>query len=604
MKTCILSFFALAAFAADPAIDPNLYLGDVKYLSSPEMRGRATGSPELEKAASYIAGKFREFGLKGPKGNGYYQPFQATTSTKLGKANRFRVVENGKPVTLDPHSEFIPLNFSSAAKLAGPIVFAGYGITAAQQKYDDYADLNVKGKIVLILQHEPQEADANSVFAGNRLTSHAAFTSKASNAKMHGAAGVIMIADTPNHRDKPEELQKFGTANGPNDAGIPYVQVKSTRVANWFTAAGKTIDQLAADIDRDLKPRSFAFPETISVDATIDVVREVKTVRNVAAYVPGETDEYIIVGAHYDHLGLGDQHSLAPSMAGTVHHGADDNASGTAGVIELARWFSKQPKQKRGILFLTFAGEEIGLLGSAWYAEHPEIPIEKAVAMLNMDMIGRIRDSKVFIGGTSTGSTFRKMLDQLTPERGLKVDYAEGPEAGSSDHTSFIGKRVPSLFFFSGLHTDYHKPTDTWEKIDAAGAAKLLGLVASVVENLRSDAARPEFIRVAPTGHGSGTGGPVTSSSGTGYGPWFGSVPDFAEGIKGVKFADVSPGSPAAKAGFRGGDIMVEFGGKPIENLYDFTYALREKKPGDEVMVKILRDGKPIEQKVLLTSRQ
>jgi membrane-associated protease RseP (regulator of RpoE activity) len=224
--------------------------------------------------------------------------------------------------------------------------------------------------------------------------------------------------------------------------------------------------------------------------------------------------------------------------------------------------------------------------------------------MLNMDMIGRIRDGKVYIGSSSTGSNFRAMLDEVTSHAAVKVDYSEGPQSGSSDHTSFIAKRVPSLFFFSGLHSDYHKPSDTWEKIDAPDAAKLLGLVAEVGNKLRTDSGRPEFVRVAPANsHGGGDAGPVSTSSGSGYGPWFGSVPDFGEGVKGVKFADVSPGSPAAKAGLRGGDIMVEFDGKPIQNLYDFTYALRAKKPGDEVKVKVLRDGQPVEQNVLLTAR-
>jgi hypothetical protein len=414
-----------------------------------------------------------------------------------------------------------------------------------------------------------------------------------------------MIADRPNHADKPEELQKFGMADGPRDAGIPFVQVKSDYAAPWFATAGKKIDTLMSEIDKDLKPRSFAFPDSLRVNIETDITREVKTVHNVAGYLPGETDEYIIVGAHYDHLGLGDQHSLAPSQAGTVHPGADDNASGTAGVIELARWFSRQPKQKRGILFLTFAGEENGLLGSAWYAEHPDLPNAKAVAMLNMDMIGRIRDGKVYIGGSSTGSGLRQMLDRVTPQHSLKVDYSEGPEAGSSDHTSFIAKQIPSLFFFSGLHSDYHKPSDTWDKIDAPDAARLLTLVADIADNLRSDAGRPQFTRTAPSNpHGAGDPGPITASSSSGYGPWFGSVPDFAEGIKGVKFADVTPGSPAAKAGFKGGDIMIEFDGEPIQNLYDFTYALREKKPGDEIKVKVLRDGKAIEEIVALTARK
>ena len=604
-RLLLLGLAAWAVYAATAAIDPNLYLNDVKFLASPDLKGRATGTPELEKAAAFIAGKFREFGLKSANGKDYHQPFQATTATRLGKSNHFRVQENGHTTTLRFPEDFIPFNFSPAAKLSGNVVFAGYGITATQQGYDDYAGLDVKGKLVLVMQHEPQEFDANSVFAGKSFTSHAAFISKASNAKNHGAAGVIMVADRQNHSDKPEELQKFGMADGPRDAGIPFVQVKADQVARWFAAAGKQMDTLAAAIDKDLKPQSFAFPDSIRVNAETDVTREVKTVHNVAGYIPGETDEYVIIGAHYDHLGLGDRHSLAPSQAGTVHPGADDNASGTAGVIELARWFSRQPKQKRGIVFVAFAGEEMGLLGSSYYAEHPDFPIGKMVAMLNMDMIGRIRDSKVYIGGSSSGSTFREMLGRLTPQHSLKVDYSEGPEAGSSDHTSFISKQVPSLFFFSGLHSDYHKPGDTWDKIDAAGAAKLLGLVADIADNLRSAPDRPQFARPASTNpHGTGTAGPVTSSSGSGYGPWFGSVPDFAEGITGVKFADVTPGSPAATAGFKGGDIMVEFDGKPIQNLYDFTYALREKKPGDEVKVKVLRDGKPLEQNVLLTSRK
>jgi hypothetical protein len=342
------------------------------------------------------------------------------------------------------------------------------------------------------------------------------------------------------------------------------------------------------------------------VKEEVDVERTMKTVHNVAAYVPGETDEYVIIGAHYDHLGLGGQFSLAPSMTGTVHPGADDNASGTAGVIELARWFAKQPKQKRGVLFLNFAGEEQGLLGSANWVAHPEIPLEKAVAMINMDMIGRVRNGKLFVGGTSTGSELRPMLESAAARYpALKVDFSEGPESGSSDHSSFSSKRVPSLFFFSGLHSDYHKPSDSWDKIDAPDAAIVLQLVGDVAEQLIAAADRPQYIKAAPpAGHGGGDAGPVTSGTGSGYGPWFGSVPDFGEGVKGVKFADVTAGSPAAKAGLVAGDVMVEFDGKAIENLYDFTYALRAKKAGDEVKVKVLRGGEPVEVNVLLMNRR
>ena len=380
---------------------------------------------------------------------------------------------------------------------------------------------------------------------------------------------------------------------GPTNARIGFVQVKEARVEKWFADAGKSLDKIQSGIDKDLKPQSFAFPDTIRVEANLDVQRAVKTVHNVAAFLPGETDEYVIIGAHYDHLGLGGQHSLAPSLTGTIHPGADDNASGTAGVMELARFFAKQGKQKRGILFLNFAGEEQGLLGSAWYADHPLLPLAKAVTMINLDMIGRMRDSKLYIGGSASGSTLKPMLEKLIPASGLKVDYSGGTSEGSSDHTSFTAHQVPALFFFSGLHGDYHKPSDTWDKIDAPAAVKLLTLVADVAQALRDAPERPEFVRLAAptTPHGGDSNpGPVS-----GYGPYFGSVPDFAEGIVGVKFADVREGSPAAKAGLKAGDIMIEFDGKPLQNLYDFTYALRGKKPGSEVKIKVTRDGKRLE---------
>jgi Zn-dependent M28 family amino/carboxypeptidase len=586
------------ALAASAAIDPARYLDDVKYLASPEMKGRATGSPELEKAAKWIEARFREFGLK-PAGKSYLQPFPVTTEAALGKSNELRITENGRKTTLKCPGDFVPFNFSSSGKVLGGVVFAGYGISAPEYRYDDYEGLDVKGKIVVVLRHEPQEGDDKSVFEGKILTRHAQFANKAANARMHGAAAVILVNDRANHPDAADELEKFGVAAGPNNAGIPFVQVKETLVETWFSEAGRNLADTEKGIDRDLKPQSFAFPDSVKVEATVDVTRAVKTVHNVAAYLPGETGEYVIIGAHYDHLGLGGQYSLAPSQTGTVHPGADDNASGTAGVIELARWFSKQPKQKRGILFLTFAGEELGLLGSAYYVDHPLLPLDQAVAMINLDMIGRMRD-KMYIGGSASGTTLRPMLQQMLPKYDLKVDYSAGASEGSSDHTSFTSKQVPALFFFSGLHADYHKPSDTADKIDGPASARLLALVGDVAETLCDASGRPAFVKVAaPAGHTSSSGaGPVS-----GYGPYFGSVPEFGEETKGVKFADIRENSPAAKAGFTAGDVMVEFDGKPVQNLQDFTYLLQGKKPGDEVMVKVLRNGAPLQAKVTLTRR-
>ncbi|HUK18524.1 MAG TPA: M20/M25/M40 family metallo-hydrolase [Bryobacteraceae bacterium] len=600
-------FWAAAwlACAATPAIDPAVYLNDIKFLASQEMRGRASGSPELEKAADFIARHFREFGLQPVNGASYYQAFPITLGGKLGRSNGLHLRDGSVNVSLKLGDDYMPFQFSSAGKLNAAVVFAGYGITAPEYHYDDYAGMDVKGKLVLVLRHEPQEFDEHSVFAGREFTQHASFTNKAVNAKMHGAAGVILINDVDHHAADGDRLPGFSGAEGPSDAGIIFVQLKAARVAGWFAEAGKSVKQIEDGIDRDLKPESFAFPDSIRVDAAVDIAREVKTVHNVAGYLPGSSSEseYVVIGAHYDHLGLGGQYSLAPSQTGTVHPGADDNASGTAGVIELARWFSRQPKQKRGILFLCFAGEELGLLGSEYYVAHPDLPLDRAVAMINMDMIGRVRNAKLYIGGVATGSTLRATLDGITPKYGMKVDYSETSGYGSSDHTSFTAGGVPVLFFFSGLHADYHKPSDTWDKIDAPDAAKVLEMVAEVTDDLRGAAVRPQFVKVAPPAHG-GAAGPVSSSSGGGYGPYFGSVPDFGEGTTGVKFADIREGSPAAKAGLKAADVLVEFDGKPIQNLYDFTYALQAKKPGDVVKVKVMRGTETVEAEVTLTKRQ
>jgi hypothetical protein len=593
----ILTAVALAATAT---IDPNLYLNDIKFLASPELRGRGTGSPELERAAAWLEHHYRELGIK-PAGESYLQPFPVTIDAALGNANRFQFTENSSATTLEFPAEFVPFNFSETGPLKGAVVFAGYGITAPEYSYDDYAGLDVKGKIVLVLRHEPQENDPKSVFEGKTLTQHAQFAAKATNAKLHGATGVILVTDRANHPGEADQLEKFGVTVGPTNARIPFVQVTEARVDKWFSDAGKSLDKIEADIDKNLKPQSFAFPDSIRVEANLDVERAVKTVHNVAAMLPGQTDEYVIIGAHYDHLGLGGQHSLAPSLTGTVHPGADDNASGTAGVMELARFFVTQPRGKRGILFLNFAGEEQGLLGSAYYADHPLLPLAKAVTMINLDMIGRMRDNRLYIGGAASGSNLKAMLEKLIPGSGLKVDYSGGTTEGSSDHTSFTSHQVPALFFFSGLHADYHKPSDTWDKIDAPAAARLLALVAEVATSLRDAPQRPAFVKLAAPTPGPG----VTNASPTsGYGAYFGSIPDFAEGTVGVKFSDVRENSPAAKAGLKGGDILTEFDGKAIQNLYDFTYALRARKPGDEVKVKVTRDGNPLEVTVVLSRRE
>jgi hypothetical protein len=572
------------------------YLNDIKALTTPAMEGRGDGSKGLTLAEHLIERRYKELGLEPAGSQGYQQPFSLVTGARLKGANHLRVETAEHKFDLKLHEEYVPFSFSSSGVASGGLAFAGYGITAPEFGYDDYAGLDVKDKIVVVLRYEPAAFAEKSGHQG--LTHHSQLITKAINARDHGAKAVVLV----NGRLQPGEedlLTRFGSVSGPRDAGILLVQVKNAEAEKWFAAAGKSISQIQLGIDHAGKPASFAFPDGMRASVNVGIEQTHATVNNVLAYLPGQTDEYVIVGAHYDHLGRGYYDSLAPSQIGQIHPGADDNASGTAGVLELARYFAPMKgKLRRGILFANFAGEELGLLGSAEWVKEPTRPLDKAVAMLNMDMIGRIRDGKVYIGGVGTGSNFASLLKAEPNPAHFKIDYSQGGPS-SSDHTSFISKKIPSLFFFSGLHSDYHKPSDTWEKINSQGAVELLALVAQVTEQLASEPERVAFQAVKeekPMGGVAGGGG--------GYGPYFGSVPDFGEIENGVRFSDIRPGSPADKAGFKAGDVLVKFGDKPIKNLYDFTDALRRSRIGDVVEVTVLRDGKPVTAKVTLEQRK
>jgi len=598
-KCLFLSLLAASlAAAAWAAADAQRYLQHVRALAAPEMKGRGAGTPELDQAARYLAREFQAAGLEPLNGRSYLQPFQLVTGATLGPQNLFRVRSGETAQTLRAAQDFLPFSFSGRGTASGAVVFAGYGITAPEYNYDDYTHLDVKDKIVLVLRHEPQEHDEKSGFLGKTFTQHAQFINKAINARNRGARALLVVNDLAAHPGDEDRLARFGTTSGPQDAGIAVLQVKAAVAESWLAAAGKSLRSLHAEIDKKLEPQSVALPASLELTIQVDLERQLATVNNVAGFLPGRADEHIIIGAHYDHLGLGEQHSLAESMIGQVHHGADDNASGAAGLIELARLFAAaRGSLPRGVVFLAFAGEELGLLGSAHYVERPLLPLEKAAAMINLDMIGRVRNSKLFIGGVGTGSTFKALVEEAVKKAPFQAEFS-GSDPSGSDHTSFVLKRVPALFFFSGLHGDYHKPSDTWDKIDAPGAARVLDLVFEVADKLGRAADRPQFVRTL-----SGPPGAATGSVGGGYGPYFGSIPDFGQVESGVKFADVREGSPAAKAGLKAGDILVEFGGSAIKNLYDFTYALRSRRPGDQVEVRVLRQGSPLAVRVTLESR-
>jgi hypothetical protein len=590
---------AYVSVAAPPAIstvDPHRYLDDIKALTTPAMEGRGAGSKGLTRAAHLIEKRYKSLGLEPAGTNSYFQPFTVITGARLKGKNDFAVLTGNQKRELKPKQDFVPFSFSASGSAHAPLVFAGYGASADEFHYDDYAGIDVKDKIVVVLRYEPPSF---GVKGGNHgMTQHSQLVTKAINARNHGAKALVLVNGKLGDGEE-DLLTRFGSVSGPEDAGIILLQVKNAVAEGWLKGAGKSLAELQEQINASSKPASFALPENQTAALTVSIETTRATVNNVLAYLPGKTDEYVIIGAHYDHLGRGNFDSLAPSQIGQIHPGADDNASGTAGVLELARVLAPQKGQlRRGILFASFAGEELGLLGSAAWAKEPTRPLEKAVAMLNMDMIGRIKDQKVYIGGVGTGSTLKAAVEQAQKEEksGFKIEYSPGGYS-SSDHTSFVAKKIPVLFFFSGLHADYHKPSDTWEKINPESAARLLEVVAATGEQLADADERPAFIVVAEDK-------PAGGSGGGGYGPYFGSIPDFGQVETGVRFSDVKPGSPAAKAGLKAGDILVQFGDKPIKNLYDFTDALRRSKVGDVVEVKVLRDGQPVTAPVKLEQRK
>jgi hypothetical protein len=596
LGAALVSLIISSAFAAVETTDAARYREHVKVLAADRMEGRGAGTRGLDRAGRYLEREFKRLGLQMAGESGTYaQSFLVTTGARLRGGNSLVVTLNGADQKLRLRDDYIPLSFSSVGSVSGPVVFAGYGASAEEFGYDDYTHFDVKDKMVIVLRREPPAFQEKSGRQGP--TPHSHLVTKAINARNRGARAVILVNGNLG-KEEQDLLLRFEKLAGPEDVGIPIVQVKNDAAESWLQAAGASMSQLQREIDEKSEPRSRALPESLRLSLQVDIEKLRSTVRNVLAYLPGKSDEYVVLGAHYDHLGRGGANSLAPSQTGQIHHGADDNASGTAGLLELARVFTgERGKLERGILFAAFAGEEVGLLGSAHWVSHPTLPLNKAVAMLNMDMIGRIQGGKVYVGGVGTGSSLRSLVEAAVNRHKLTVDYSSSGYA-ASDHTSFVTQRIPVLFFFSGLHSDYHKPSDTWEKIDSAAAVKLLDLVADITEHLAAGE-RPQFVKVEAESRA-----PGSPSGGGGYGPYFGSIPDFGQVENGVRFADVRPSSPAAKAGLQAGDVLIQFGETPVKNLYDFTYALRRSKVGDVVEVKVLRGGQTVSARVTLEQRR
>jgi hypothetical protein len=485
----------VTAAAATPAIDADRLLDHIKFLASDEMKGRADGSPEFERAGDYISSQFTDIGLKpGGVDGTWFQPFELIAGLTIGRENALVLSDRSHSVHLALGTSYYPLsavpndapNIPSVQLPKVPVVFAGYGLSAPEVNYDDYAGLDVSGKAVLIFSHEPQEADPNSALNGNRPMPETTVYRKAEAAHNHGARLLIVVGD-PTHRTDQGLYSQFATVPDADEAGLPVLRVRRSDVQPLLDDFA--LDAAARQIDSDLRPRSHEL-KGATLDYTEYLENDRKTVRNVVGILPGSdpsrAGEAIVIGAHYDHVGLGGRLSMVPDQAGEIHNGADDNASGTASIIEIARAAAADRSRfPRTLIFVAFAGEERGLLGSERYVAAPPIAIANTVAMLNLDMVGRSRGS-VDVSGLDKPDV-KTDLFSAAQNVGMLDIKQEGPGAGRSDDSSFLDRKVPAVNFFTGFHPDYHRPTDDWDKIDKAGTARVATLALEFAARLAQD---------------------------------------------------------------------------------------------------------------------
>ncbi|MFL5319412.1 MAG: M28 family peptidase [Myxococcaceae bacterium] len=549
---------------------PDLVMKDVSFLAAPEQEGRGVGTKGQENAAAYLEKRFEELGMTPAGDNGTFrQKFPETVEVKAASSSAVEI--GGAKLAADA---FTPMGFSADGDVKGEVVFANYGIKMKDS--DDYAGLNVKGKIVVVRRFVPESEAFSSTDAQRRFGD---IRYKAWVAKEAGAKALVVV-DWPvvaAKDGKPGELPQEAKLpklrpEGAGDAGIPVVVVTRDSMKAFMGAPKKTNGRVAVKLE---KVQKDAFNIVGKLAASSPEARTLPT-------------GVVVVGAHYDHLGFGGQDSLAPESH-EAHLGADDNASGVAGVMEAARLlFQQRTRLRRDVYFVAFAGEELGVLGSTAFTRTPPsgVNMTDVIAMLNLDMVGRLRENRLSILGVASGEEWRGILEPACEL--ARVDCnASGDGYGPSDHTPFYAAGVPVLHFFTGAHSDYHKPSDTPDRINAGGLAQVAAIVAEVAATVSHNDARITYRNVPA---------PAPMGDLRSFNASLGTVPDYAppEGTKGVLLAGVRAGGAAEAAGMKRGDVLVRLGSHEIGNVEDLMYALNASKPGETVTATVMRDGKEV----------
>ena len=582
----------------DAAITAEMVREPLEYLAGDACRGRAAGSEEMHKAARYVAERLKEMGLKpGAPDGTFLQTFEHgrrdvnRTRTALTLTGKTQGNAWQRKLVLD--ATFVPFRFSAQGSVDAELVFAGYGISSPEHGYDDYADLDVKGKAVLIMRYEPGEKDAQSPFGGAEHTTHATFEAKVANAEKHGAVALVMFTGDHYHEAAGNDLYAHHAAARRESVDIPVLQVTRPEAVRLFKSCGKDAAEVQREIDRTTRPASFPI-DGVRVQAEVAFDRQPIRLQNVVAVLPGAdeklSEETVVVGAHLDHIGARSADPDKPDRD-TIFNGADDNASGVAALLAIARAMTRENlRPKRTIVFCAFDGEEIGLLGSRHYVNHPVRPLEKTAVMINLDMVGRLRDNALMIMGVGSGKGLSEVANAAAKGLDLKL-YCSPSAMAPADSMHFAMSRVPALFFHTGLHLDYHRVTDEASKIDYGGLARVARVAARTAAAIADADAAPEYVMVGPSWRRRADG-PVMGVA---------VVPD-DQGRLTVN--RVSPGSGADKAGLRAGDLLKSIDGRSPASMQELAQLIGKHRVGDRLTIVAERDGKQRTVEVILGSRK
>lgn len=592
-------------FTKDASAAEARLLKDISYLAGDECEGRGITTKGIQLAADHIAGVMKDYGLKPGGTDGYFQPFEvARGGASLGSGNAFSLKGTaGQTAVFKLGDQFVTLAAGANGTVSAPVVFAGYGAASAEPAYDDFAGLDCEGKVVIVLRKLPRagNAQAQPNFPANSAL--AGVGAKVAAAQAKKAAAVLIVNDKASAGDTDSLVAFSYPLSGTTEkVTIPVMMVRRSVVNQMLKTAGKDLTQIEQAIDRDFKPQSFAI-DGWTADLTTNATRAGVKCKNVIGVVEGAgplADETVVIGAHYDHLGFGGSGSLAGPRVTAIHYGADDNASGTVAVLELARRFSKmEGRQGRRLVFMLYSAEESGLLGSAHYCKAPTFPLEKTVAMVNLDMVGRYREEeKLQVMGVTTAKDklFDKMVEKANESLKLKLALSGGGAFfGASDHYSFYLKNVPVVFFFTGMHPQYHRPLDQVPTINIQGIRQVCDLAESLISQLAEVDPKPEFVKL--TSSSSGGGAAATPRM---RGPTLGINMNYGREKPGVELTSVTEGRLAAKAGLKAGDVIVEISGKPVKDVQGYMAIMNGFKRGDEIEVVFERKDEKQKVKIKL----